>query len=198
MNPDLNPHAENPRKRRKKHGPMLQSLTPAEAKTRNPDFETLQAGLITSGGRGENAQSAEGSVDRAVRFGTLARVSEGPAYLQSEPVLVFAAPEREPPVLELRVNFGVFAGREATAAEIDDLGKELLAKVDHVSIISERHHEIGMGAESAVHQLRIEIPAEALPLWARDVSELRGRLIEVTERWALACIADRHEEVSET
>ena len=194
----MNSYAEKPRERRKKHGPMLQSLTPAEAKTRNPDFETLQAGLITSGGRGENAQSAEGSVDRAVRFGTLARVSEGPAYLQSEPVLVFAAPEREPPVLELRVNFGVFAGREATAAEIDDLGKELLAKVDHVSIISERHHEIGMGAESAVHQLRIEIPAEALPLWARDVSELRGRLIEVTERWALACIADRHEEVSET
>jgi len=28
-----------------------------------------------------------------------------------ESALVFAAPEREPPVLELRVNFGVFAGR---------------------------------------------------------------------------------------
>jgi hypothetical protein len=125
-------------------------------------------------------------------------VSEGPAYLQSEPVLVFAPSEREPPVLELRVNFGAFAGREATAAEIDSLAKEVLAKVDHVSIISERHHEIGAGAESAVHQLRIEIPAEALPLWGRDVSELRGRLIEQTERWALACIADRHEGVSET
>jgi hypothetical protein len=165
--------------------------------TRNLDFETLQAGRHLRGGD-ENAQSAEASVERAARFGTLARVSEGPAYLQSEPVLVFAASEREPPVLELRVNFGVFAGREATAAEIDSLAKELLAKVDHVSIISERHHEIGLGAESAVHQLRIEIPAEALPLWGRDVSELRGRLIEVTERWALACIADRHEEVSET
>jgi hypothetical protein len=32
----------------------------------------------------------------------------------------------------------------------------------------------------------------------RDVSELRGRLIEVAEPWALTCIADRDEEVSET
>lgn len=152
----------------------------------------------TSRGGDENAQSAEASVDGDARFGTLPRVSEGPANLQSEPVLVFAGSEREPPVLELRVNFGVFAGREATAAEIDSLAKELLAKVDHVSITSERHHEIGAGTESAVHQLRIEVPAEALPLWGRDVSELRGRLIELTERWALACIADRHEEVSET
>ena len=113
-----------------------------------------------------------------------------------ESALVFPAPDREPPVLELRVNFGVFAGREATDAEIEALGRELLAKMDHVSIVSERHHEIGPEAGSAVHQLRIEIPADALPLWGRDMSELRGRLIEVTERWALACIADRHEAVS--
>ncbi|HYT52668.1 MAG TPA: NAD(+)--rifampin ADP-ribosyltransferase [Gaiellaceae bacterium] len=58
------------------------------------------------------------------------------------------------PVLELRVNFGVFADREATAAEIDALAKELLANVDHVSIISERHHEIGLGAKSAVPEER--------------------------------------------
>ena len=115
-----------------------------------------------------------------------------------ESALVFPAPDREPPVLELRVNFGVFAGREATDAEIEALGRELLAKMDHVSIVSERHHEIGPEAGSAVHQLRIEVPADALPLWGRDLSELRGRLIEVTERWALACIAARHEQLTET
>lgn len=110
--------------------------------------------------------------------------------------LVFAAPEREHPVFELRVNFGVFAGREATQAEIEALGRELLAKVSHVSIVSERHHEIGAEAESAVHQLRIDIPAEALPMWECDIPEMRGRLIEVTDRWARACIADRKQSVS--
>jgi hypothetical protein len=105
--------------------------------------------------------------------------------------LVFAAPTRELPALELRVNFGVFAGREATQAEIDSLGKELLEKARHVSIVSERHYEIGVDAESSVHQLRIEIPADALPLWECDLPEMRGRLIEVIERWARACIAER-------
>jgi hypothetical protein len=105
--------------------------------------------------------------------------------------LAFAAPERERPALELLVNFGVFAGREATQAEIDVLGKELLEKAKHVSIVSERHYEIGVDAESSVHQLRIEIPAEALPLWECDLPEMRGRLIEVIERWARACIAER-------
>lgn len=106
---------------------------------------------------------------------------------------MFAAPERELPALELRVNFGLFAGREATQAEIDALGRELLEKAKHVSIVAERHHEIGAEAESCVHQLRIEVPAEALPLWECDVLEMRGRLIEVTERWARACIDDRRE-----
>jgi hypothetical protein len=100
-------------------------------------------------------------------------------------------------LLELRVNFGVFAGREATEAEIELLGRELLDKLDHVSIVSERHHEIGPDAVSAVHQIRIDVPVDALPVWGRDVAELRGRLIEVTERWALACIADRHEPLNE-
>ena len=113
------------------------------------------------------------------------------AFREMESALVFAAPDREPPILELRVNFGIFAGREATDAEIEALGRELLDKMDYVSIVSERHHEIGPEAGSAVHQLRIEVPADALPLWGRDLSELRGRLIEVTERWALGCIGDR-------
>jgi hypothetical protein len=120
---------------------------------------------------------------------------QSPASLEMEPALVFVAPERELPALELRVNFGVFAGREATPAEIETLGRELLAKVNPVSIVSERHHEIGLEAESVVHQLRIEVPAEALPKSGCNVQELRGRLIEVTERWALACIADRQKTV---
>src|SRR5438270_12743999 len=108
----------------------------------------------------------------------------GSILMAGEPALVFAAPVREVPVLELRVNFGVFSGREATAAEIEALARDLLEKVSHVSIVSERHYEIGAATESAVHQLRVEVPSEALPLSDADVPELRGRLIEVTDRWA--------------
>jgi hypothetical protein len=113
-----------------------------------------------------------------------------------EPALVFAAPDYPEPALELRVNFGVFAGREATPAELETLGHELLSRFESVTIVSERHYEIGSDAEAAVHQVRIGIPVEAIPE-EQELSELRGRLLEVTERWARLCIDNRHEEIVE-
>ena len=117
--------------------------------------------------------------------------------MQAEPsTLAFAVHEHEPPGLEVRVNFGMFAGREATAAEIDELGSQLLQKVSSVSIVAEERHEIDSHSEAAVHQVRIEIGTDSLPDEQRDREELGGRLIETAERWAHTCIADRHIEVS--
>jgi hypothetical protein len=111
--------------------------------------------------------------------------------------LAFAVHEHHPPALEVRVNFGVFAGREATPAEIDDLAAQLLDKVGSVSIVSEERHEIDAHSEASVHQVRIEVDAESLPEDMTRREELAGRLIEIAERWAGACIAARHAEVSE-
>jgi hypothetical protein len=113
-----------------------------------------------------------------------------------EPALAFAVSESPEAAVEFRVNFGVFAGREATAAELEGLGHDLLEKVARVTIVAERHYEIGGGTEAAVHQVRIAVPEEALPR-EHDLVELRGRLLEVAERWARLCIADRHEEIVE-
>ena len=106
--------------------------------------------------------------------------------------LAFAVHEHEPPGLEVRVNFGMFAGREATPAEIDELAGQLLEKVGAVSIVSEERHEIDSHSEAAVHQVRIEVGADALPEDRSRREELAGRLIETAERWAGACIAERH------
>src|SRR5213593_587879 len=114
----------------------------------------------------------------------------------AEPALVFAVPDQPDPALELRVNFGVFAGREATAAELESLGHDLLARIESVTIVAERHYEIGSDAEAAVHQVRIAVTPESLPD-EQELSELRGRLLEVTERWARLCIDDRHDDVVE-
>jgi hypothetical protein len=111
--------------------------------------------------------------------------------------LAFAVHEHHPPALEIRVNFGVFAGRAATPAEIDDLAANLLEKVGSVSIVSEERHEIDAHSEAAVHQVRIEVGKESLPDDRNRREELAGRLIEMSERWADACIADRRVEVSE-
>ena len=110
--------------------------------------------------------------------------------------LAFAVHEHEPPGLEVRVNFGIFAGREATPAEIDDLASQLLEKIGSVSIVSEERHEIDSHSEAAVHQVRIEVDSESLPEDRSRREELAGRLIETAERWAHACIADRHVELT--
>ena len=111
--------------------------------------------------------------------------------------VAFAVHEHEPPGLEVRVNFGMFAGREATPAEIDDLAEQLLEKVGSVSIVSEARHEIDSHSEASIHQVRIEVGPEALPEDRRRREELAGRLIETAERWAGTCIAERHVDVSE-
>ena len=116
--------------------------------------------------------------------------------MRAEPsTIAFAVHEHEPPALEVRVNFGMFAGREATPAEIDELATQVLEKVGSVSIVSEERHEIDAHSEAAVHQVRIEVGADSLPEERRSREELAGRLIETAERWAGACIADRHVEL---
>ena len=114
--------------------------------------------------------------------------------MRTEPpiALAFAARTHEQPGLEIRINFGMFAGRQATAAELDELGRELLPRVHEVSIINEERHDLADGSEFALHQVRIEVPSEDVPADDHDLDELRGRLIEVAERWAQACIAERH------
>lgn len=114
-----------------------------------------------------------------------------------EPGIAFATRTFEPPALEIRVNFGMFAGREATPAEIDELAAELLDKVGEVAIISEARHEIGRHSEAALRQVRIEVGPDELPESEQEVDEFRGRLIETCERWARSCIADRHVELSD-
>ena len=51
------------------------------------------------------------------------------AFIVGNPTLAFIATPQARAGLEIRVNFGVFAGREATSAEIDDLADSLLPEI---------------------------------------------------------------------
>jgi len=114
-----------------------------------------------------------------------------------EPQLAFCVREIEPPGVEVRVNFGVFAGRPATPAEIDELAGTLLPKVAEVSIVAEERHEIGPATEASLNQVRIEVSPDHLPDDPHELDMLCGRLVEAAERWARGCIAERRAEVSE-
>jgi hypothetical protein len=86
---------------------------------------------------------------------------------------------------DVRVNFGVFAGRNATQAEIDDLARALHAEADAFAVIAEERHEFGGEVEAAVRQIVIEIG---------ELDERREeRVLAIAERWAKACIRSRSE-----
>jgi truncated hemoglobin YjbI len=95
-----------------------------------------------------------------------------------EPRMVFSSGD------VIRVNFGVLTGREVTAAEVDELARELHARVDTFSIVAEQRYEFAGDVEATVHQVRIEVES---PI----DEEFRGRLLEIAERWADACAAER-------
>jgi hypothetical protein len=111
--------------------------------------------------------------------------------------IAFAVQHPEPPALEVRVNFGVVAGRDATAAEIDRLAEWLLDEVGEVSIISEERHEIDANVEASVHQVRIELAPEFVPDGAKERERLEARLLERAAHWARLCVAERHAELAD-
>jgi hypothetical protein len=109
-----------------------------------------------------------------------------------EPSIAFRVREHDEPACEIRVNFGVFAGRNATPAEIDELAIELRDEVESFAIVAEERHEFGPLVEASLHQVVIEVSREFAS--ARP-GELCSRLVAAADEWAQACIADRSVEV---
>jgi hypothetical protein len=107
-----------------------------------------------------------------------------------DPAIAFRVPSHEGPALEVRVNFGVYAGRNATAAEIDDLAHLLRAELAAFTVIAEARHEFGNDVETSLHQVVIEVDHEHGDLVSAGTSE---RVVATANRWASACIASRSE-----
>jgi excinuclease UvrABC helicase subunit UvrB len=82
---------------------------------------------------------------------------------------------------DIRVNFGMFAGRDATQAEIDELANALLEEVDAITIVAEQRTVADREMEASIHQIRVELDEEADP----------QRPLLIAERWAEACVAER-------
>ena len=111
--------------------------------------------------------------------------------------IAFVPPADGPPELEIRINFGVFAGREATPAELDELGRAVMAEVERVTLVSEHRHELERDSETSLHQVRMDIPEAALPADTAEAGWTRDRILGLAERWAQSCFDARHAEVIE-
>ena len=87
---------------------------------------------------------------------------------------------------DIRINFGMFAGREATRAEIDELANALLEEVSAITIVAEQRTIADREMEASVHQIRVEL----------DEDDPQRPLL-IAEQWAEACVAERHAEITE-
>src|SRR3954453_20457662 len=93
--------------------------------------------------------------------------------------------QHDDPGLEVRVNFGVFAGRHATPAEIDDLAHALRGEVDTFTVVAEDRPEFGGDVEAALHQVVIEVSSEHA---GAEPDALAERIVAAAQAWADACI----------
>jgi hypothetical protein len=116
--------------------------------------------------------------------------------MQVEETIAFVV-EQEPAGLEIRINFGVFAGRDATTAELEELGRLLVPESGEVSIVGEERHDVTEDVEVVVHQVRVAVPPESVPDDASERKTFCGRLVTLAEIWARQCINERHAEISE-
>lgn len=103
-----------------------------------------------------------------------------------EPPTVFVTEPATSP-LEVRVNFGLLTGREATPAELDDLAGRLVPLLGSVSLIAEHRQETDGRAEAELHQVRIDLAS----------GHRADEVVAIAEEWLEDCFASRHAEVAE-
>jgi hypothetical protein len=116
--------------------------------------------------------------------------------MQIEEAIAFAV-EQEPAGLEIRINFGVFAGRDATTAELEELGRLLVPEAGEISVVGEERHELANEVGLVVHQVRVAVPQDAVPTDKTERAAFSERLVTLAEIWARQCIHERHADITE-
>ncbi|HLY94578.1 MAG TPA: hypothetical protein VKP14_07005 [Gaiellaceae bacterium] len=106
-----------------------------------------------------------------------------------EAPVAFRMRDQERSALEVRINFGLFAARGATPAEIDDLARALKDVLPSFEIVAEERHEFGGAVEASVHQVVIHAD--------EPDDDTAVRIVQAAERWAEACFASRHSDIAD-
>jgi hypothetical protein len=109
--------------------------------------------------------------------------------LVDDPQISLRVREQDEPGIEIRVNFGLFAGRHATPAEIDELAATMREFAPEFSIVAEERHEFADDVEAALHQVVIAVPQEHV---GGEPDFLAGQMVRAANTWAIDCIASRH------
>ncbi len=114
------------------------------------------------------------------------------ATREIEPAVALRVRTHEEPGIEVRINFGVFAGRSVTAAEIGELARQLSGLLPAFAIVAEERHEFGGAVEASLHQVVVEVAREHA---GPEADVLAERIVLEANGWALDCIESRRAEL---
>ena len=114
------------------------------------------------------------------------------ATREIEPTVALRVRTHEEPGIEVRINFGVFAGRTVTPAEIDELARHVSGLAPAFAIVAEERHEFGGAVEASVHQVVVEVRGEHA---GPETDVLAERIVLAANGWARDCIETRHAEL---
>ena len=92
------------------------------------------------------------------------------------------ANEKDDGGTEVLVNFGMHAGREATQAEVERLGQQLLEHTGVVDVVCEQRYRFDRERELSVYQVRVETPED---------SGVSDAVVDAVDAWAHDCVAER-------
>ncbi len=102
--------------------------------------------------------------------------------MEIEPIAGYVSQESP---LVLTVNFGLFAGREASRADVDSLGDALLALVSGFSLFVGRRYDFAAdGAEVAAYEVEIRFPTFMLPTESEEHAALVEKILKTINSWA--------------
>ena len=108
--------------------------------------------------------------------------------MDGEPPIAVPLDRYDRPATAVLVNFGIVAGREPTAREVEELGRMLLAEVPRVTIRREHRLELGGEVDLSIDDVIVEVPDDVAD--GHHPLVLQARLVELASAWARACADD--------
>ena len=131
--------------------------------------------VVASGARSGSSARCAASAGSRRRVSDGADAGRPEVTLDEETAMAFVVSEHEQPAIEIRVNFGILAGREATPAEIDHLaGRAARRGRDRDDRGRGAPRDRRQDAEASVHLVRIELSADQAPADPHRAGAPRG------------------------
>jgi hypothetical protein len=105
---------------------------------------------------------------------------DAPAAFVLEPV--------EPLPLQIRVNFGIFTGRDATRPELERLASRVLERTGSTSVIAQQRYVSSPEQTACLHEVLIEVPPDGIERSGFELETLEELLLADARTWLEECV----------